>query len=172
MPVYTYTKHIIRFLLPALHIQMVLQNRTIRKRREALENLPEGLAASFTCTIDRIKQSEGHTADLGMRVLMWLHIAYRPLRVKELQEALAVEIGDEELAMDNIVSPQLLLDCCLGLVVIDAKTDTIRFVHYTLEEYFKEQASIYFVDAYQTAAKTCLTYLSFMGLSEFSDLEP
>src|ERR1700759_2188684 len=122
---------------------MVLQNRTLRKRREALEDLPEGLAASFTSTIDRIKQSDHHTADLGMRVLMWLHIAFRPLTVQELQEALAVEIGDQELATDNIISPQLLLDCCLGLVVIDAKTDTVRFVHYTLEEYFQKQTRIY-----------------------------
>src|ERR1700759_1289491 len=95
-----YTKYIIRFLLPALHIHMILQNRTLRKRRQALDELPEGLADSFTSTIDRIKQSERHTADVGLKVLMWLHIAYRPLKVNELQEALAVEPGDTELAMD------------------------------------------------------------------------
>src|SRR6201996_7976923 len=156
VPVYLYIECIIRFLLPALHIHTVLQNRTVRRRCEALENLPEGLAASFTCTIDRIKQSEGHSADLGMRVLLWLHIAYRPLTVKELQEALAVEIGDEELAMDNIISPQLLLDCCLGLVVIDAENDTVRFVHFTLEEHIQKHSSIYFIDPYRNAAITCL----------------
>src|ERR1700760_2741168 len=133
---------------------MVLEKRSIRKRREALENLPEGLAASFTNTINRIRQSGHHTADLGMKVLMWLHISYRPLTVQELQVVLAVEPGDQELAMDNIILPQYLLDCCLGLAVIDAKTDTVRFVHYTLEEYFKNTPSIYSFDPYQTAAMT------------------
>src|ERR1700753_739293 len=99
--IWKYANNIIRFLLPALHIHLVLQYPTIRKRREALENLPEGLAASFTSTIDRIKESDRHIADLGMKVLMWLHIAYRPLTVKELQAALAVEPEDQRLAMDN-----------------------------------------------------------------------
>jgi hypothetical protein len=74
----------IRFLLSALHIHMVLQNRTIRKRREALMELPDGLADSFACTVDRIKQSpEPHTAELGMKVLMWVHLTYRPLKVNK-----------------------------------------------------------------------------------------
>src|ERR1700753_279501 len=151
---------------------MVLERRSIRKRREALENLPKGLAASFTNTIDRIRQSGDHTSDLGMKVLMWLHIAYRPLTVQELQVALAVEPGDQELAMDNIMLPQRLLDCCLGLVVIDAKTDTVRFVHYTLEEYFKKNSSIYFINPYQTAAMTCLSYLNFPELSDYTVTDP
>src|ERR1700753_1702984 len=172
MPVYQYTQYIIRFLLPALHIHMVLERRTIRKRREALENLPEGLAASFTSTINRIRQSGHHTADLGMKVLMWLHISYRPLTVQELQVALAVELGDQELAMDNIMLPQRLLDCCLGLVVIDAKADTVRFVHFTLEEHFKKHSSMYFIDPSQTAAMTCLTYLNFPELSDYTVTDP
>src|ERR1700753_938420 len=151
---------------------MVLERRSIRKRREALENLPKGLAASFTNTIDRIRQSGDHTSDLGMKVLMWLHISYRPLTVQGLQVALAVEPGDQELAMDNIMLPQRLLDCCLGLVIIDAKTDTVRFVHYTLEEYFKKHASMYFIDPYRTAAKTCLAYLNFPGLSDYTVASP
>ena len=41
-------------------------------------------------------------ADLGMRVLMWLHFAYRPLKLVELQHALAVKKSHIEFGAGNI----------------------------------------------------------------------
>src|ERR1700753_3728790 len=102
---------------------MILQYRTLWRRRQALAELPEGLADSFTSMIDRIKQSKHRAAKLAMKVLMWLNIAYRPPKVNELLEAVALEPGDVGLNRDNLVLPQILLDCCLGLVVIDSETN-------------------------------------------------
>lgn len=63
-----------------------------------------------------------------MQVLMWLHFAYRPLRLEELQHALAVEESDKEFDADNIPPQREILNCCLGLVVVDQETSTVRFV--------------------------------------------
>ncbi|KAF8432861.1 hypothetical protein BGX38DRAFT_226934 [Terfezia claveryi] len=155
------------FLLPTLHIDMVLEQATISKRRKALGMLPTELHDTFEGVVKRIQQSRGHS-ELGMKVLLWLHLAYRPLKLEELQHALAVEQGDTQFEVDNIPSRKALLDCCLGLVLIDEETGTVRFVHYSLEEHFRLQSSIYFPHGYSAVAETCLIYLNFPELREHS----
>ncbi|KAF8421777.1 ankyrin repeat-containing domain protein [Tirmania nivea] len=157
------------FLLPALHSAMVLEKATISKRRKALKNLPTELNDTFGGVIKRIQQSRAH-AELGMKVLLWLHLAYQPLKLEELQHALAVEKDDSYFEVDNIPSRKTILDCCFGLVQIDEETMTVRFVHYTLEEYFRHQSSVHFPNGYSDIAETCLIYLSFPEIREHCKL--
>ena len=140
---------------------------TISKRRKALQKLPSGLYDSVQCIIVRIKECprEGQ-AELGMQVLMWLHFAYRPLTVAELQHALAVEKNDSEFDTRNIPTQKVLLDCCLWLVLVDEETLTVHFVHYTLEEYFRKHFRAEFPNGYSSVAETCLTYLNFGKLKQ------
>ena len=51
-----------RFLLPSLHIKMVLGMTTKSKRRKALETLPNDLYLSFTKVIARIRDSSADQA--------------------------------------------------------------------------------------------------------------
>ena len=67
---------------------MVLEMPTIAERREALEILPTDLYHSFSGIITRIRR---RPTELGLRVLMWLHFANRPLKLVELQHALSVK---------------------------------------------------------------------------------
>ena len=140
---------------------------TKSKRRKALETLPTGLYDSFQGIITRIREcSNACQAELGMQVLMWLHFACRPLKLRELQHALAVEKSDKEFDRDNIPSCITLLDCCLGLVVVDDETLTVRFVHYTLEEYFQDNSKAEFPNGHIPIAETCLTYINFGELKQ------
>ena len=151
-----------RFLLPSLHIKMVLEMPTRAKRREALEILPTDLYDAFQGIITRIQGCRrAGQAELGMRVLMWLHFAHRPLKLAELQHALAVEKRHTEFDASNIPPKKPLLDSCLGLVVVDEETSTVRFVHYTLQEYFRKDSRAEFPNGYTYIAETCLTYLNF-----------
>ena len=152
-----------RFLLPALHIKMVLEMPTISKRRGALETLPSGLYDSFRAIMDRIR---GHPTELGIQVLMWLHFARRPLHLLELQHALAAEKGHLELDTGNIPSEKVLLECCCGLVLVDRQISTVRFTHFTVEEYFRENARREFPNGCSYIAEICLTYLNFGGLKQ------
>src|SRR5258705_9923771 len=54
-----------------------------------------------------------------------------------------------------------LVDCCLGLATVDEETMTVRFVHYSLEEYFRTHGNEYFPDGPSDAGRVCLTYLNF-----------
>ena len=152
---------------------MVLGMPTISQRYEALQKLPPNLYESFRAITTRIKEYLSPSqAELGMQVLMWLHFAYRPLGLVELQHALAVKKNHTELDAHNIPSQKALLDYCLGLVVVDDETQTVRFVHYTLEEYFRHNARTEFPDGPSSIAETCLTYLSFDRLRQYcTDLD-
>ena len=156
-----------RFLLPTLHMKMILGMPTKFKRREALITLPTDFYGSFKSIITRIQEtSSAGQARLGMQVLMWLHFAYRPLRLVELQHALAVEKSHTEFNADNIPPQRVLLNCCLGLVVVDEETLTVRFMHYTLEEYFRIYARTHFPNGCSWISETCVTYITFGKLRQ------
>ncbi|KAF3174027.1 hypothetical protein TWF751_005167 [Orbilia oligospora] len=149
------------FLLPILQIQMVLDERTKANRRSALNKLPGELYKAFESTIDRIVRQSRSSSDLALDILMWTHLAERPLNVNELFDALAVKIGDKDLDTDNFPSRQSWLDCCLGLVIVDEETSTVRLVHFSLQEYLHTRGEYYFNRGHDRIAKTCLTYLCF-----------
>ena len=141
---------------------MVLGMPTRSKRREALETLPSDRYNLFKEMITRIRERPNAAqAELGMRVLMWLHFTCRPLTLSELQHALAVEKSHNEFDDDNIPTQEMILDCCLGLVVVDEETSTVRLVHYTLEQYFRRDPQAEFPNGCNYIAETCLTYLTF-----------
>src|SRR4029077_18249979 len=79
---------------------------------------------------------------------------------------LAVNTDNTEFDVVNIPSQEVLLDYCLGLVVVDKETLTVRFVHYTLEEYFRQYGTEEFPNGCSSIAETCLTYLNFSELKQ------
>jgi hypothetical protein len=153
--------YLYRFILPALQLQFILEQVTKRKRREALMRLPIGLFDMYTITFDRIRQQPPSQAEMAMSIFTWLYLAKRILKVYELQHALAVQAGDTALVEDGIPPEETLLECCLGLVVIERETSTIRFAHFTLQEYLNEHWQKLFPKGHSTIASTCCTYLSF-----------
>ena len=71
------------------------------------------------------------------------------------------EAEQTEFDPDNIPSQKLIVGSCLGLVILDEETKTIRFVHYTIEVYFRSRGDQYFLNGCIDVAKICLTYLNF-----------
>lgn len=101
--------------------------------------MPKELYKTFVETIKRIEQQPGSRSELGIRTMMWISHALRPIFIDELQHALAVNPEDTSLDQDNCPSPKLMVDCSLGLVTIDEESSTIRLVHLSLYEFFKSQ---------------------------------
>jgi ankyrin repeat protein len=157
-----------RFLLPALHIRIVLDALTKSKRRLALNTLPPDLDHAFGSTIQRIKQQQHSLEDQAMRIIQWVHLAEEPLGVDQLLHALATELGQEQLDYDNFPSRSSFLDCCLGLVIVDNETSTVRFVHYSLQEYLRGedhflQLGLGHEIGHESISQICLTYLKFQN---------
>ena len=118
-------------------------------------------------TIERIKEQGGERARLGMAALMWISHSERLLQLDELLHALAVEIGSTDLNAENIPSVETLLNCCLGLVVVDREASTVRLIHHTLQEYLNTFPDI-FGPAHSIMTETCLTYLNFRTIKDIS----
>ena len=77
----------------------------------------------------------------------------------ELRHALAVEIGEMDFDLENVPSIATLLDCCQGLIIVDAEASTVRLIHYTVQEYLCGHPDV-FTKPHTMLAETCLTYLN------------
>ena len=126
-----------------------------------------GLESVYGATLGRIQAQGGGEARLGMAVLMWISHSRRPLQVDELRQALAIQIGSDDLNNDNIPAISTLLPCCQGLVTVDKGASTVRLIHFTLQEYLCTHPDL-FDRAHSTMAETCLTYLNFQCVRDLS----
>ena len=117
------------------------------------------LDSVYAQTLQRIREQKGDRSRLGMEVLMWVSHAERLLGIDELRYALAVEMDSVDLDLENIRPQDTVLGSCLGLVVVDAETSTVRLIHYTLQEYLSRPGII--PDAHKVLAQSCLAYLNY-----------
>jgi len=144
-----------------LNVDAILQETTIRRRRQKLNAITHGLGLGgvYGETLSRIKQQGEEKSRLGMAALMWISHSERPLKVNELCHALGVEIGSPDLDADNVPSIGTLLSCCQELVAVDREASMARLIHFTLQEYLRAHPEL-FGTAHSRMAETCLSYLN------------
>ncbi|KAJ6542334.1 ankyrin repeat-containing domain protein [Mycena vulgaris] len=157
------------FLLAKLHIDSLSTKNTIREVREALNTLPESLYGSYEIAIQRIDAQSNADRKTAHSTMTWVANAKRPLTVKELQVALAVEPGmrklDEE---EDLTDIDIILSVCAGLVIVDRESSVVRLVHYTTQEYLDSIQTLLFPDAQTEITCTLLTFLAFDGYPDSS----
>ena len=150
-----------RFLLASLHIEAILRGTTVARRRKTLKSIKDGvgLGDAYGATLERIRAQDEEKVKLAMAALTWICHSERPLQVDELCHALAVEVGETDFDPENVPLIGTLLDCCQGLITVDAEASTVRLIHYTVQEYLCSHPRL-FTKPHSTLAETCLTYLN------------
>jgi Ankyrin repeats (3 copies) len=118
--------------------------------------------------MQRIQSQNHKQVRRAEQVLSWISYAVRPLAIKEIQCALAVELDDTEMDEEALPNEDILVSVCAGLVTIDRESNVIRLVHYTTQEYFQRIRMDRFPKAQTEIARTCLTYLLFDIFAEGS----
>ena len=63
-----------------------------------------------------------------MRAIIWLTYAKRPLKISELQHALAVHRGAKNFDEDDVAAEETIISVCCGLIVIDRESQIVPFV--------------------------------------------
>ena len=152
----------LKFLLVALNIEAILCETSLARRRKMLQKVATtgvDLDSVYAQTLQRIREQKGDRSRLGMEVLMWVSHAERPLGIDELRYALAMEMDSTDLDPENIRPQDTVLGSCLGFVVVDAETSTVRLIHYTLQEYLSRPGIL--PDAHKVLAQSCLAYLNY-----------
>ena len=148
------------FLLTRLQMDSLVNQTSARHVFKALQSLPEKLNETFSDAIDRIKNQSQEYWQLARQVISWIFYAKRPLNISELRAILAVEPEDTKFDPSGLHERDLILEVCCGLVSIDEQDETIRLVHYSLQEYLTTCWHGHWPKAEETVAATCLAYLT------------
>ncbi|KAF3291558.1 hypothetical protein TWF970_000772 [Orbilia oligospora] len=158
------------FLLAHLYFETIKTSRSLKKLNEALEGFTargKSSASAYDNTYQAIMESIQGYGDIALtetafQVLSWIICASRPLTKAELQYAIAVEHPDEasEIDITNLSDVDDLVSYCRGLVTIDERSNVIRLIHYTAQEYFERTRMTWIPNSHSDIAKICVTYLS------------
>ncbi|GLB45329.1 hypothetical protein LshimejAT787_2100890 [Lyophyllum shimeji] len=158
-----------RFLMATFHIRALESQSNVGEIIDLLKDLPRSFPDIYSDALNRIAHSN-HCSQ-ALRALSFLIYARRPLTVPELQHFLAVRTDHTDFNTDYITDGDLLVAACAGLVVIDKKTDIIRLVHLTTQQYFDSIRTTKFPKGDLEMAHTCLAYLSFDTFRNVASLE-
>ena len=147
-----------------MYVELLRDKRRKRDVLSTLNQLPKGSAALEDAYDKAIKQIDDQLPGdclLAKRAMSWIVYSQRPLTTKELCYALSIEPGDKAIDSDDIYDVESVISVCAGLVTVDEKSNIIRFVHYTTQEYFERVCLKWNPKAQKEIAAACLTYLSF-----------
>ncbi|KAJ7111390.1 ankyrin repeat-containing domain protein [Mycena epipterygia] len=145
------------FLLARLLTNHLLALTIIKEIRRSLTTLPSNLTSAYQSSLDRILAQPPARAALALRVIAWITHAERRLTTTELLHALAVEEDTDEIDEDNFVSARIVLQVCVGLVLVNDDT-SISLVHATAHKFFQDMPA-QFANTHIDMASTCLHYL-------------
>lgn len=145
--------------------------------RSSLNTLPRTLDTTYEQALLRIRSQAEEDIALAETILFWVLCARRPLTVLELQHLYAVRsLSDEDeeeeeerrvaLDEDDLPDGEILTGVCGGLVVVDGKSQSVRLVHYTAQQYFERTNQERLPSVKLDITKACLTYLM---LENFAD---
>ncbi|KAI4263739.1 MAG: hypothetical protein L6R42_001122 [Xanthoria sp. 1 TBL-2021] len=126
------------FLLARLHLDSVARATSAAALKASLHRLPRQLSTTYDEALRRIEDQDDEHAALAKKVLAWILYASRSLTIVELQHALAAESTEPPQGFDEefIINPDDIIYSCAGLITLDKKTNVIRMVHYSAQEYF------------------------------------
>lgn len=150
-----------RFLAAKLHMDSLSTKLSVKALKKAIENLPRELNELYDDALRRIDAQNEDDREVANSLLRWVAYAYRPLTIRELEEALAIVPGEEDFEPDGLPLIHHALNACAGLLVVDDETGQVRMVHYTAQDYFDKLLDSRFQGAHTTIAEQCITYLSY-----------
>ncbi|KAL6788157.1 ankyrin repeat-containing domain protein [Trichoderma sp. SZMC 28012] len=156
------------FLLAQLHIQSLAGKRSPASLRIALKDIHRAssltdrsnvLNEAYDKSMERIQQLKGDLPRDALLILSWIVKSKRQLKLIEIQEALAVELGASKRNPDNIPTVEHITRACASLVIVEG--DSVELVHYTAQEYFERPDNMWMERAHASMTNICMTYLSF-----------
>ncbi|KAJ7193742.1 ankyrin repeat-containing domain protein [Mycena pura] len=162
------------FLRAKLHINAITSNFTAAAVKEVLKHLPKDLWQTYDEAMTRITSQSHDERQLAHLVLTWVANVKRPLSIRELQEALAIEPNTTAHNSNNVLDIEFILSVCAGLITVDESTvdgkpSEVRLIHYTTQEYLDSIQLQDFPKAHTEIVSRCLTYMSYEEFSTLPD---
>ena len=86
--------------------------------------------ALYERTWERIEDQTDDEVSLARKVVIWLTHAYRPLKVTELQHAVAVPDEGDGFDEGDVTAEELIISVCCGLIMVDQQSRIVRLVEH------------------------------------------
>ncbi|OAA61406.1 ankyrin repeat-containing domain protein [Cordyceps fumosorosea ARSEF 2679] len=161
------------FLLARVYLSQLDDKLTVKAVRTALGYFEEQgkksgvseaakleiLSQAYDQTMERIQLQRPGFRVLAEKALLWIVSARRPLKVMEFLHALGIEENEPDYDEDNIPQLEDVISVCAGLVIVDEKSNVVRLVHYTTQEYFERRQDKWLPEAEWRIARACIRYL-------------
>ena len=169
------------FIWVRLVIDMLRDAATTDEFEQILTTVPQDLHEIYCVVIERIHQKVAKGPDSRMKrahaIFKWLALAFRPLQISEIQEALALEesqgprLNKEKSWQENMSafrpSEQSVIEICGTLV--DESDGSICLMHHTIREFLLSSSGarsanvqkyiVYSNSGNASMAESCLSYL-------------
>ncbi|EGU83713.1 hypothetical protein FOXB_05764 [Fusarium oxysporum f. sp. conglutinans Fo5176] len=154
------------FLWVFLTIDDICSRKSDKDIRQALRDIPVDLPATFDRTLGRIAAKKNNKL-IVQKAFTLIQGSFEPLTLDQLREALSVEIGQQTLDQDDLVSGiDRLPTWCENIICVE-ESDTVHFSHHSIEKYLLTPGSRDFGDFHLDADKCdqfmgelCVTYIS------------
>jgi len=136
--------------------------------KEVLQNLPEGMAATYARILHKIGRVRAHTK-LAQRIFRWIIAAKRPLVITELLEAVAFGSEDRLWDIKKIPNASRSIQACANLVVLNKQNNTVQLAHHSVRQFLLATPPAESIPEFHfqlsqadlRAGEICVTYLSF-----------
>lgn len=133
--------------------------------RDALQNLPTEIGATYDQAIERIEATNEDDRMIARTFMLWMAYTARLLTTREVEHACSIVAEASDIDPDDVLPVGDLTSMCAGLVIIDA-SDIVRFVHLSAQTYIRDNRERWFSDGEEVLTYDCLTYLSFKAFDE------
>lgn len=119
-----------RFLVAQNQLDEILRGEGREEIERVLLDLPRSPDASYDKALHRIGLKSEDAKKATIRILSWILLASRPLRMKELLSALSASgVRETDFDNDNNYTCQNIIEMGHGFIFYDADIDIVRFVH-------------------------------------------
>ncbi|KAK0610015.1 hypothetical protein B0T17DRAFT_125016 [Bombardia bombarda] len=139
-----------------------------------LQEPPPTFTEVFSLVLSHLSDQSPQMFCLAKRVFYWLSVARRPLDIREIQQAVAVELGASggtvHTSLDiedptRLPPSSLIVKACKGFVHIDTKSDLIFTTPPSLPFYLYQFNDEFAREAREYAAVSCISLLQSKALS-------
>lgn len=136
-----------------LQIKLLSRIRLESDIRRDLGNLPKTLETTYRQIYDdTILVAPGNEPEVAKKALGWIMVAQSPLNPREW-------VGATEIATQESLDFNSLLELCHNLVANDTESNVIRYTHLSAREYMEAQADFNLPRLHTMAAHACLSVL-------------
>jgi ankyrin repeat protein len=163
-----------RFLWVKFQLDDLCDTTSDKEIRQTLLNLPKDLSETYSRIWTKICASGPGRLATARKMFKWILCAQRPLRIEELREAVALDLGDSCLDEDKLPSGDSwrLIQMCGNLAILSREDSTVRLAHHTVKQFLVSQRNLVptspsllagasLKDIELEIGQLCITYLCF-----------